>query len=62
MRDCSFCSLNRFTQSSFEKGKSINSKYFCAVFTDVLSGIGAFSRKLTVAMRYVCPCSDNKPN
>lgn len=31
VRDCSFYWSNRFTQSSFEKGKSINCKYICAV-------------------------------
>lgn len=62
VRDCSFYSLNRFTQSSFGKGKSINSKYVCAGFVDILFGIGAFSRKLASAMRCVCPCSKNKPN
>ena len=62
MRGCSFYSLNRFTQSSFGKGRSINSKYICAVYVDVLSGIGAFSRKLVVVVRCICPCSENKPN
>lgn len=62
VRDCSFYSLNRFTQSSFGKGRNINSKYIFTVSVEVLSGIGEFSRKLLVAMRCVCPCLENKPN